>query len=545
MIRRRTRILAALALCVLAGAAGWRVSGRQSDTPHVTPAPPPVDEIAHAARTAPIEAEPGATPARDELQPVAVAPIAGGIGLTLRFLAPDGKEMRVESSRVRLTDPTGRVVERSTEVAWSVDFAGLEPVRYAVDVRAPGFTHRPEEIDLSGHKASEGGLREGLTLWSKFCIAVVVQDQVGRPLSMLAQALGIEPKQMFVDGFSARVLSENPGGAGAEFLKPPNYQQWEVSESVVGSLVLAEPPPVWVELDFHGLVMGKQRLEPQATEVVFQLSPSQMQKGLARLQLRVFEGQIDSPVVGANVTLRADTSAHRRRDQENVPTAPDGGVQFIHVVPGRYELLVENGDAQYQDRIDLAPGEQRDLGTVRVSAGAMLDIRVVDERGEAQSAWLEIAPYESGRDVRDLYPPMLHEYTRQPGVGQMRMPARASIVRAQQMTERGLGPSGLASASVRIDPASPPGAPVELVILDTARLNLSCRMPEARKLQLLDELGLIVLEDSMTTEEWKEHRRTLEIGRGRYGLRLLGVENAVVYQRTIVLRAGDQELELP
>jgi len=243
--------------------------------------------------------------------------------------------------------------------------------------------------------------------------------------------------------------------------------------------------------------------------------------------------------------LCADTSAHRRADQENVPTREDGSVEFTRIVPGRYELTVERGAALYQDRIDIAGGEQRDLGIVRLPDGVPLQIRVVDERGEPQQAWLEIGPFEAGKNVRDLYPPMLHEMTQDRLGVKLPMPARISIVRAQQVNPDSFTPSGRMSASVRIDPAHPPSGEVRLVILDEARVHLICKLPDARTLQLLDESGLIVLADPLNSVRWKDGRRELEFGRGRYTLRLIGAAGEVLYERTLDLRAGEQELELP
>jgi hypothetical protein len=309
-------------------------------------------------------------------------------------------------------------------------------------------------------------------------------------LRTLAAALGMEPKSLFVDAFVAR-------GAG-QFQKPPVYQQWQISESVVGALLLTEPPPLSVELLFHGRPVGQEPLAEGQTEVVFRLSLAELEKTLARLRLRVLEAQGDTPVVGAKATLRADTSAHRRADQGNVPTD-----------------------------------------------GAPLKIRVIDERGQPQEAWLELGPFEAGKNVHDLYPPMLHEMTRGQGRGKLPMPAKPSILRAQQVNQDSFTPSGHMSASVRIDPASPPGDEVTLVILDEAHIKLHCKVPEARTLQLIDESGLIVLDDPVDPQHWKEGRRELEIGRGRYELRLCGTDGAVLYQRAVELRAGEQELEIP
>jgi len=537
MLERVKRWLAFGMLVALALAAWlWFAGRRASRTPEL---PQPASEHPAAPRRATVEpsAEPQAS--REQVPQPAATVTAGptGIELTLRFIGPDRGALQPASAVVSLTDAEGHVIRGSTKNSPTLLLAGLAPVRYVAAVQAPGFTHRAEVIDLSGHALEEQGSAESLVLWPENWVAVVVLAQDGRPLRTLAAALGMEPKCLFVDAFVAR-------GAG-KFQKPPVYQQWQISESVVGALLLTEPPPLTVELLFHGRPVGQESLAAGQTEVVFRLSLTELEKTLARLRLRVLAAQGDTPVVGAKATLRADTSAHRRADQENVPTREDGSVEFTRIVPGRYELTVERGAALYQDRIDIAGGEQRDLGIVRLPDGVPLQIRVVDERGEPQQAWLEIGPFEAGKNVRDLYPPMLHEMTQDRGAGKLPMPARISIVRAQQVNPDSFTPSGRMSASVRIDPAHPPSGEVRLVILDEARVHLICKLPDARTLQLLDESGLIVLADPLNSVRWKDGRRELEFGRGRYTLRLIGAAGEVLYERTLDLRAGEQELELP
>ena len=470
--------------------------------------------------------------------------------LTLRFVDPGRSALHPQTARVRLTDPEGRSVEVTSNGSDSVRFERVEGARQIASVDAPGFVHRPQTLELQAT-----GLTEDLVLWPQHYVAVVVVTPEGKPLRELAGELGIEPRHLFYRAFEARAYPEElpaddtapEGGQAppAEFCPPPTYTQWEICESVVGALKLREPPPMWVSLDLLGQRVGMEHLEPGQKEVVFHLPLPALESKLARLQLRVLEGQTDDPARGAKVTLRADTAPYRRPDQENVPTRDDGTLEFARIVPGRYELVVERGDALYQDRIELAAGATRDLGTIRLTAGAALRIRVVDERGEPQQAWLEIAPYEPGKSVGDLYPPMLHEVTSLDGTGKLPMPARVSIVRAQQMIPRGLSPSGRMSANVRVDPAFPPTGELRLVIPDQALVRIACNLPEARTLQLIDGSGLIVLDDSLSSERWKEGRRKLEIGRGQYELRLRGADGALLYQRVVELHAGEQDLEIP
>ena len=522
------------------------------------PAARPVDEALSAPAPAREELKSSENLERKAASRPAVQPpsaSAARLQLTLRIVGPERERLKPERVRVRIVDAAGANVEQTAAGVDSLVVPGLAPGGCSVRAEATGFLHRAQTFDLRPPSNPDETLAEDLVLWPEGRVAIVVRTDDGRPFSALAADLGMEPKRLFVDAFHVAAFldataAEDPQQksderAHVEFRPPPQYQQWELTEGVVGSLVVLVPAVYWLRLEFHGQPVGVEKLEFDAREVVFRLSSSAMERCFAHLRLRVLESHGDTPVAGAQATLRADTSAHRRKDQERVPTADDGSVEFARIVPGRYELTVQRGEALYQDRIDLTAGEQRDLGIVRLPDGAPLRIKVVDERGEPQQAWIEIGPFEAGKNVHDLYPPMLHEMTDSKGQGKLLMPAKPSIVRAQQITPGGLDPSGHNSANVRIDPAFPPNGEVQLVILDEARVRLLCKLPEARTLRLFDESGLIVLDESTDSKRWKEGRRELEFGRGRYDLRLLGATGELLYERAIELHAGEQELEIP
>ncbi len=551
-------------LLVIAGLASLWIARRGSQAAPNLPARAASERAALTAHSQAVEDEQGASPSRSALQPV--APVTGAvetgappkarpeqITLTLRFIGPDRGPLLPRRVRATLTDPAGGVRTAAAENAGSLHFEDLAAQRYVANVDAPGFTHRAQELELYGRSVPEEGLVEDVVLWPEAWIPIVVQTRDGQPLHALADALGIEPRRLFVDAFSAHAYPESfdegeeaPGApAPAEFHKPPVYQQWQLCESVVGALFLREPAPMWVRLELHGQPVGMQHLEPGQTELVFRISPAEHEASLARLRLRVLDAQTQAPVAGARATLRADTSAHRRADQEGVPTRDDGTLEFVRVVPGRYELTVQRGEAQYQERLELAPGDRRDLGDVRLGLGARLGVRVVDEHGDPLLAYIEVGPCEPGKNVKDLYPPMLHELTNEGGRGQLALPARVSIVRAQRMDPENMHPTGQFSANVRLDPEHPPAGELLLVIGEQAHVVIRCELAEARALKVRDALGLVVFEERIDAPRWNSGQRTLQLAGGNYRFELSDEAGAILLERLQELRSGAQELRLP
>jgi len=475
---------------------------------------PPLDVATPEA--APSEAETSTAPIDNAAIVEKRPPSVGFDGV---FTSPGGSLVSLENAQVvfRGDRAPSRVIAIERGVQLLV--LDLEPDLYTVDVNADGVVHRTQRFDLSDPASAPTtrGTRvtplfsgrvvptfsEPLYVWPAEWVAVVAHTRDGRAFTAIADKLTMEPRRLFVGAFDVRVRLTAPGldaqaqgeSGVAVFRPPPRYQSWELPGSAVGSLELLQEPPMWIGLDVFGLPLGWKRLAPGAHEVGFVLDASDLEPRFATLALHVTNAA-GAPATDARVTLRADTSAHRREDQGDVAPDSDGRVEFTRIVPGRYEFVIECAGSLYQDRLVLAASEHRDLGTIKLSTGAGIDVQVIDAAGQPVRAWIEIGPYSHGARTEDLYPPNLNRTTDGAGRYRLPLPTTTSIVRATPL-EVGSYRSDFhrRSTSALVDPAAPPRSPLTLVVALAVTLELDIRMPG--EIAVVDELGLVAYSISL------------------------------------------------
>jgi len=481
------------------------------------------------------------------------------VGLTGRFVLPDRNQLRLDHAVVVLVGESGERRETEVRDAAGVFVLGLVPDRYRVSVQAEGHVHREQVVDLtSDENLSSSRSRSGtvgrvyehrLTLWPEGWIAVVVRTTDGRPFTALADDLGLEPKRIFVGAFEARTRLDPPAeGAWEEPVDPepatfrpaPGYQQWELPGSCVGSLRLEREPPFWVGLGVHGVLVGWELLSPGENEVRFRIDVETLETRFATLTLRVVDAEDGGGLPDALVTLRADTSAHRRGDLHDVSPDAEGRVVIERIVPGLYELSVNWGEAIHQDRPTLEPGGLLDLGTITMDAGAGFQVLAVREDGEPVGVWVEIGPYRTDVHVRDLYPPMLSRRTDRDGACRLPTPSGPSVVRATVYTHNSY-PTDEQSANTLVDPAAMPSGALRLVVHEPLGVQFEADVPKAVTVRVLDELELVVEELSLTDGD----PRPIDLVPGSYVARTLDDAGATLTETGFEVEDVDLRIVLP
>lgn len=478
---------------------------------------------------------PGSAPSVKAAVPATVA-MRRTVTLIATFTLPDHSKIRVERARVDLIDSAGVVRRTDTQQATSVEVPGLAPGTYTVRVDAQGYEHREQTLDLApkdnGRPDGPNGsvFEERLVLWPADWIAVLVETSEGHPFSAMAEELGLKPMNLFAGAFQVHTRLDAPvrgetdavdDSTLARFRPPPEYKSWELTRSCIGSLQLLHPPPLWVGLDVFGTNLGWELLSPGRREVVFHLDPPDLEARFARLTLRVVDPTSRSPVAQALVTLRADDSAHRRKDQSSVPTGSDGRVELVRIVPGGYELEVFRGESQHQEMLELRPGEHRDLGDVPLGTATGFEVLVVDARGEPVSAPVEIGPYRKGARNCEIYPQMMRHQSDPQGRCHLPMQSDPVMVRAAVEIGRSNGPayaqevSGVRSANVLVDPGSIPPAPIRLQLESPSPVHLTTSRPDGTRFEVLDELDVIVARSVRPDERALE----IELVPGNYRVR--------------------------
>jgi hypothetical protein len=569
-MRRRWWPWLALAAPVLALAGlAWLARTRPGAEPaspaaaFVHPASPvPGASAARAIDTLAADAqdEPATTPGREAVQLARALPSIEvrvkppGRDLVAHFVAPDASSLVVPSATVDLVDADGNLHRTvAARGASSVEIGGLNARPYTVDVRAPGFLHRTQVFEIRaqgplpsgrvGPGSTLGAGNERIVLWPEGWIPVVVRTPDGRPFRKLALDLGIEPKQLFVGAFGVLTRQTPPDSGASEdgpppatFVLPPGYPSWELPDGAIGSLRLRRPPPFWAGLEVLGKPHGWRFVQSGDADVAFELGLDAFDERCASLRLRVIDALAKVPLPDAKLTLRADTSAHRRDDQDEVGPDGDGVVEFQRILPGRYELTVEVGEAQHQQRLVLEAGETRDLGDVALAQGPGIEVLVLDPEGQPVAAWIEIAPYQRGKRVDALYPPMLHRRSGTDGRYLLARQAVHSIVRArvEGSTSMGQPSRGTRTENVPVDPEALPRSPLVLRLREPVTVSFEVAAPH--RVEVADELGVVVVwvsstdprasrrvhlpprgQRSTSQEAWR--RETRELLPGRYTAR--------------------------
>jgi len=515
------RALGPVALLALAGLV-WLARGGGSEAPALPR--PPVSEArggglepgpSAGPELGPTEipddgaGAPGRTPAPASPTFPSPTPEASGsprpsFVLRLELVGPDRAALAAPGARARLQGDGGSDVELGPSIENGTVIEGaIEPGNWSLVVEAEGFRHIPERLALDAQAFEEEDgravFRHRATLWPAGWIPVVVRTPDGRPFVALAEDAGHEPKRFYWQAFEVRTARDSFSFAApadpepvATFRPAPGYQVVEIAPGVAGSLQELAPRPWYAGLWVHGVFQAEQLVAPDAQEVVFELGRAALEARLARVRLRVRERDSGRPVLDARATLKADTSAHRRKDLSDVGSDEAGRIVFERVLPGEHELSVQRGDNLLQRRLTVAPGEDLDLGELVLGLEAGIPLVVVDAEGRGTRAFVEIAPYEPGADVGRLYPPNLHRTTDGQGRYVLPVPDRVSIVRARPILDpRGHAEVGTPNAI--LDPTRLPPE-VRLVAQTPVAVRFEPRLPlgAGEELAVEDHLGLVI-----------------------------------------------------
>lgn len=530
-----------------AGPAAEQSAPRPVDPPHLAPLP--------ARET--VIGEPAGTLER--------APAAGTPSLTLvgRWMRPDRRPIEVEDAEWILVAPDGGTLRAAAQAGSAPRLEGVPVDRYRVRVEAPGHRHREQVLDLAPQareaarqQAEQGSELEhelDLVLWPEGWVAVRLETRDGRPFGELAQELGLEPHQLFTAVFDVRARRaappagelDVPGEEGlAKFHRAPGHRVWRLPEGSLGSLELHAHPPLWLGLWMHGTPLAWEPLHAADDQVLFRMELEDLQARLATLRLRVVAAETGAPATDARVTLRANSSAHRRSEQIDRRVGPDGRLELTRIVPGSYELAVTRGESILPEAVELLPSQVLDLGDIALPLGEAFEVEVAHADGRLSDAFLEIGPYRPGELADGLYPSHLQRQYSPARAYPLPVPVVPSIVRATGIT---LIPGGRflqtdgRSANVLLDPRDLPPAPLRLVL--HAQHSVSFTLPEdhgfgGARVDVLDELELVVGRSRLTGARSGD----VDLIPGAYRARLVGAAGEVLDEMRFEL--GNEALEV-
>ena len=429
------------------------------------------------------------------------------ISITLagRLVGSDGVPLDAEQVELRLAGPGGTQQARVERGFFEV--RGLLPGRFDVDIVAFGYRSLRASLELSG---ASGFVNRDFQLETARWVHAVARSADGRELGEALAALGLSTQRSaprFV--LSSRELP--PAGGSLKDADPPpagrlhpelllneergaEQPPGAVSPSFAAQIELfpqaAEPGArVWIALALGTLVLDVREILPQDESVALSLDPRLLGDRLGAVSLRVLDGASETPLPHVNAWVgTGDTTSLGQSDGE-------GRIRVDGILPGRVMVYLVAAEAEgslarragYADDVhwaDLEPGEELELGDVRLFAPVKLALSLEAEGRPAPPCNLEVALLRTVGGTR-LFDPFLARSEVGPEV-ELELPARELVVVASSHA------AGLRSRPSTVDLSKGGDRRGRLVLERATRVELVASSPAAPNWSylVLDESGV-------------------------------------------------------
>jgi hypothetical protein len=156
-----------------------------------------------------------------------------------------------------------------------------------------------------------------------------------------------------------------------------------------GSLEIHVPPPVYVSAACGGIVVATTRLDARDTLATLEIPLDRLRALRCSLRGRVVSAEDGSPIARAQATLYVAGSGVGFESDRNGMLGQEG------LLPGSATLMLHTpGRGEEMLPLDLVPGVETDLGTIRLTLGAHIRGRFVDEQGNSARSDAHVVPFE-------------------------------------------------------------------------------------------------------------------------------------------------------
>lgn len=268
---------------------------------------------------------------------------------------------------------TRRRTEASDDGHYSL--AGLAPGTWKLFAGAPGYHDFETEVELS---AEAPIVQRDLTLEPAVKLRIRLTTPAGERFSDVLKARGraglrdpgvpLPVATLAAPGPTieeARDAMEDPVGVGSFVSSGPLWEA--VGPEFLGVLVLSVEPPVFVSLVVGTRVIATQRVEAGVEEVSFVLDPETLLGQQCSVRLRAVAADTGAPLDG-EVGIDDNTFSILR----------EGAWSHI-LMPGKHTLRITvHGYARLPFALELAPGQELDLGEIALPTELTIEGRLLD-----------------------------------------------------------------------------------------------------------------------------------------------------------------------
>ena len=212
----------------------------------------------------------------------------------------------------------------------------------------------------------------GLGLFHLQLVPVVTRDEPGTTFTAVAGSLN------------------NTFGIGS-FWQAGHVREQREPE-YLGTVTLDEASPAWVSLIIAHQVVRTECVTPETEEVVFYVDVEDVEALLGSIRARLVAPESGAPLSG-HVWYGTDPFPNGKPTE----IGPDGIVDLEDRFPGRRFFVAQvEGRAMRVLELELARGEDRDLGDVPIHVPVRIRGKVVDEDGHPIAAILSWGRLEDG-----------------------------------------------------------------------------------------------------------------------------------------------------
>lgn len=374
----------------------------------------PIEEPPRKEReTRPAPEQPRVRPSRDRTEGKPTPAEAGqdreplpGLLVFGRVTDTDGKGIEDVALTFMDVDAEHRYV--STRAGGAYALLGLLPGKWLLHIRAEGCANEVRELELPADVAEH---RLDIALTASLRIRVKLLTPDGRPVNEI-----LTNGTLYGD-VRARVVAtkEHPGqrlpltesrylnrGNVGTYLARKNL--WRMNDALPkvfdGELFVDTPPPFCVSAVLRCEVIETKEVTEPIEEITFVLTPEQVRSRLASLRVRCVDAETGKPVATKIRISHAQGGGHSATVSKE-----DGTRVCKDVMPGLMGVeITARGYAEYRRLLDLDPGRETDLGTLRLSKELRVGGVVVDGSGTpVGGGYAVIYDIEQHRDPsRDL-----------------------------------------------------------------------------------------------------------------------------------------------
>lgn len=402
------------------------------------------------------------------------------------------------------------LAERRERAEFDVDSSsfsarGLAPGEWKLEIRAEGFHEFRTTVRIDAARPSEDTFK----LWPTTWIVVRAKTLEGAPYGALAKALGLEPADVFEEGFRVWRSSTPPENEATWPATPPlapdasfsraspHYERHRMDARDVARVRREAGATTWIALAFHARFCGWAEVPGDVDAVEFELAAEDVTDQLGSLEFCAVDAHSEAPLPDARAWLNAEVSGLRRPDTDKLRADELGCFNVKPLLPGEYDFAVTApGRAEHLQRLVIAPGQRVDLGEIPLELAQPLEIRVVDENGAPAQVTIQIGAWRAGAWVEDCITP--HAFTTDgQGLVRVSMPAVKTVVSAQPVGPHSSGrllPDPERRATVTVFDPSSRAARLDIALekQHAVELVLPNAIESAVMLRVLDEFEIAI-----------------------------------------------------